>query len=133
MTLWWWPCAQSPNPKICDSWFQIIEEWNTSGLYGRHKALEGTGPAFATYVPMGTHSAAKYNPQARVVEAIWTGCPHSVFHRHIARHTCLQLSRRRRKTPAVHLVVHPQVGVHHCNEVWRQCPKWSPPLASLER
>jgi hypothetical protein len=82
--------------------------------------LEGIGPAFATYVPMGTRSAAEWSPQAKVVEAIWTGYPYSSFHRHIAQHTCLQLFRRCRRTLTVPLVVHLQAGVHHCNGVRQQ-------------
>jgi hypothetical protein len=73
--------------------------------------LEGIGHTSATCAPMGTHSGTKHNPQARVVGVIWTGCPHSIFHRHIARHTYLQLSRRHRKAPAVHLIVHLPVGI----------------------
>ena len=107
--------------------------WSTNGLYGRHTMLEGIGHAVEFCVPMDTCCTAESNPQARVVEATWTGCPHYFCHLRIALHTYLQLFLRCRKIMATHLIVHLQVGVHCC--IWEQWQyqKLSPQLACLER
>ena len=129
----WWLCANALLPKTC--WFESKwwMGWNTNGLYRWRTMLEGTGHASVFCVLWGTHYGTEWNPQAKVVEVIWTGYPHYSSHQHIAPHTCLQLSRRHKKPPAVHPNVQLQGGAHHC--IWgrQQYQQLLPQFAFLER